>query len=154
MLLLDTRRTRIKEGSVLQKADMDVVPDFTGFVNYINITDPLPPPPSPPPKKKSYEWAVGLYYWIEASWFFFIFTKQKFSYKVYRWRVKTCSQWKHGCFRARKNVFSLEVLIGIFVDIYENVLISILKFRRWKPLVLYYLFFSIIKHAGFKNSKV
>ena len=48
-----------------------------------------------------------------------------------------CSQSKHGCFKPRKKVLSLEVLIGIIVDIYKNALIEIK-----------YPVFSFVKHAG------
>ena len=73
-----------------------------------------------------------------------------------RWRCQSpCPQSKHGCFRQRKNVLSPEVLIKIFFDIYQNALIFILKCLRFNLLYIQYpLFFFILKHAGFLNSKL
>ena len=59
--------------------------------------------------------------------------------------LSPCSQSKHGCFTPRKKVFSLDVLIGILVDITKILKLYEIESSQ-NPL-----FFSIIKHAGFSK---
>ena len=49
-----------------------------------------------------------------------------------------CSQSNQGFFRTRKKVLSLEVLIGIFVNIYNNATIFVLKLLRSNLLSIIY----------------
>ena len=94
--------------------------------------------------------------WIPSTYpnSFSVSTSMFVKLASFRWQrtfllvLSPCFHSKHGCFGPRKRVLSLQVLIGIFVDIYKKCFIFHSEALEIESSQ-FRLFFSIIEHAGY-----